>query len=294
MCNAFDARATEKVADKQDLQWRFAMKKIAFVLGILLLVLVACGPGPDDVAAQLEQAANAHDLETALDLFAEDAVLNIAGESYSGASGIRDWLAGLYADDFHIEVDDMRVEGNVAVEHDRFTVGSLEDLGIAYLEGTSEITVQDGQITAMAFTYSDESQAALDEAMLKAIILSRMELINSGQLEAWLESFADDAVEVINMRPLFFTTSAGKESIAERYEELVAGGFRVENTGPVTVAGNEVTVPQRVNAFAGQGLEWAEGMSTYVLQDGLIVRHTWTMSDESVAALREVITESGE
>lgn len=270
------------------------MKKIAFVLGILLLVLAACGPGPDDVAAQLTEASNAHDVNGALDLFAEDAVLNIAGESYSGARGIRDWLAGLYADDFHIEVDDMRVEGNVAVEHDRFTVGSLEDLGIAYLEGTSEITVQDGQITAMAFTYSDESQTVLDEAAMKAFILHQTELVNNGRLEAWLLGFAPDAVQVINGSSVFYDSSAGKESIARRYEELVAGGFRVENTGPITVAGNEVTVPQRVNVWAGQDLDWAEGISTYVLQDGLIVRHTWTMSDESLAALREAITGSGE
>ena len=141
------------------------------VLGLCLLVagvvvLAGCQAKPDEVATQLAEAVNAQDLDAALALFAEDAVVNSASpEPFTGKAEIQGWLEGMFADNFKLEIEILEVNGDTVVEKDRMTMDSLIPLGISSLEGTSEITVQGGKVTALNFTFTEESLAKLPVPM---------------------------------------------------------------------------------------------------------------------------------
>jgi hypothetical protein len=140
------------------------------VLGLCLLVtgavvLAGCQAKPDEVATQLAEAVNTQDLDTALALFAEDAVVNSASpEPFTGKAEIQGWLEGMFADNFEIEIEIPEVKGDVVIEHDKMSMDSMRFFGIDSLEGTSEITVQDGKISALNFAWSDETLADLQAA----------------------------------------------------------------------------------------------------------------------------------
>lgn len=137
------------------------------VFGLCLLVtavivLAGCQAKPDTVAMKLAEAVNAQDLDSALALFAEDAVVNTGGPApYTGKAEIRGWLEGMFADNFEIEAEIVEVKGDVVIEHDKMSMDSMRFFGIDSLEGTSEITVQKGQITALDFTFTEDSLAKL-------------------------------------------------------------------------------------------------------------------------------------
>lgn len=128
-------------------------------------------PAPDSVAIKLAEAVNAQDLEGALALFSEDAVVN-SGEPapYTGQAEIQGWLEGMFADNFEIEAEILEVKGDTVLEGDVIRMDSARDLGVDSLQGSSEITVQGGKITAINFTFSQESLAELQAARLKATV----------------------------------------------------------------------------------------------------------------------------
>ncbi len=127
---------------------------------------------PDSIALKLAEATNARNLEGALALFAEDAVVNSGGpEPFVGKAEVRGWLEGMIADNFQIEIEILEVSGDKVVEKDTMTMDSVSALGISSLEGISEITVQEGKITALDFTFAEASLAALQSATMPAITL---------------------------------------------------------------------------------------------------------------------------
>ena len=142
-------------------------KRIAFLLSIVLLTLAGCGGSPETVATKLAEAVNAQDLDTALSLFADDAVVDTGGEApFSGKEEIQGWLEGMFADNFTLEIEIVEVSGDKVVEQDTMTMDSVSALGLDALQGTSEITVQRGKIANLNFAFSDESAAELQAAIL--------------------------------------------------------------------------------------------------------------------------------
>jgi len=143
-------------------------KRILIVFGLCLLVvaLTACQAKPEEIALQLADAVNAKDLESALALFTEDAVVTSASpEPFVGKEGIQIWLEGMFADNFHLEAEIVEVNEDVIIERDVITMDSLTALGISQLEGESEIALQDGKIKTINFTFTDESLVKLQAAM---------------------------------------------------------------------------------------------------------------------------------
>jgi hypothetical protein len=147
------------------------MKRDVWAIGRVLVVclfvasvvaLAGCQAKPDEVATQLAEAVNAQDLDAALALFAEDAVVDSASpEPFTGKEEIQGWLEGMFADNLKLSIEIVEVKGDTVVEKDRLTMDSLFPLGISSLEGTSEITVRGGKISAINFTFSEESLAKL-------------------------------------------------------------------------------------------------------------------------------------
>lgn len=144
------------------------MKKMFLsILGSCLLIvfLAGCSAKPEDVALQLADAVNAQDLDGALALFTDDAVVtSVSPEPFNGKIEIQGWLEGMFADNFNLEAEIMEVNDNVVIEHDTMTMDSMKFFGIETLTGTSEITMEDGKIKAFKFSFSDETLANLQAA----------------------------------------------------------------------------------------------------------------------------------
>lgn len=144
------------------------MKKFLLsILGLCLLILLlsGCGPKPDQVALQLAEAVNAQDMDDALALFADDAVVtSVSPEPFNGKAEIQGWLEGMMADNFHLEAEIESAEGNHVIEQDTMSMDSMSFYGIDTLTGTSEITVADGKIKTINFSFSDETLADLQSA----------------------------------------------------------------------------------------------------------------------------------
>lgn len=142
-------------------------KTLLSILGacLLIVLLTGCGAKPDEVALQLAEAVNAQDLEGALALFADDAVVtSVSPEPFNGKAEIQGWLEGMFADKFHLEAEIVEVNDNVVIEQDTMTMDSMKFFGIETLTGTSEITLESGKIKALNFSFSDETLADLQAA----------------------------------------------------------------------------------------------------------------------------------
>lgn len=126
----------------------------------------AQAPDPLSVVGRLSAALSAGDVEGALALFAEDAVVTdpLAGQ-FVGKAQIRNWVQGVVAQNAKIEASNFQVSGNKITYSARVALPDLQRLGIAALEGTSEVTVQGDKIKSFAFTLSPTSAAQLQAAM---------------------------------------------------------------------------------------------------------------------------------
>jgi hypothetical protein len=142
-------------------------KKLLSIAGICLVIifLSGCGTKPDEVALQLAAATNTQDLDAALALFTDDAVVtSVSPEPFTGKAEIQGWLEEMFSDNFHLEADVVEVNDNVVIESDTMTMDSMSFYGIEPLTGTSEITVEGGKIKALNFSFSDETLADLQVA----------------------------------------------------------------------------------------------------------------------------------
>lgn len=142
-------------------------KKLLSILGscLLIVLLTGCGVKPEDVTPQLADAVNAKDLEGALALFTDDAVVSsVSPEPFNGKAEIQGWLEEMFADNFHIEAEIVNVNGNKLIERDTMTMDSMKFFGIETLTGTSEITLKKDKIKTLNFSFSDETLADLQAA----------------------------------------------------------------------------------------------------------------------------------
>lgn len=134
-------------------------------LCLLIVLLSSCGTKPDEVVLQLVEAVNAQDLEGALALFTEDAlVTSVSPEPFNGKAEIQGWLEGMFADNFHLDVEIQEIEGNRVIERETMTMDSMSFYGIDTLTGISEITVEGGKVKSLNFTFCDETLAELQAA----------------------------------------------------------------------------------------------------------------------------------
>ena len=109
-------------------------------------------------------AVNAHDVEAALLLFADDALAQFPNQpppnEYKGPSEIRTWLEQDVADNIHVSTDNIQVDGETVTAISQVNVDSVPPE--ITLEGLVEIRVQQGKITSFTYTLSEKT---LEELM---------------------------------------------------------------------------------------------------------------------------------
>ena len=154
------------------------MRKGTFVIliamvAILVLpaVLYAQETDPAALFTALADALNAGDVDAALALVADDAVLTFPdlGYVFTGKEEIRGWYEGLVAQNLHAEPSDFQIDGDRMTWSNKVSIDDWRALGIAPLDYTGEGTVQDGKIKSYTETMTPQSLAKLQAAMAQQL-----------------------------------------------------------------------------------------------------------------------------
>ena len=209
------------------------MRRLLCATGALTLWLatvsgISAQPAdPTSIVVAFEDAIRAGDAAAAAAVFAQDAVLRTpGGRQLSGSDQIAAYLEGLVAQHFESEVVGTRqVLGDVEQHTALVSVDEWRQLGVAPLEATAQVVVRGGQIEAFSTTLTPESIAKLQGAPSSAEQLVRQyfEARNSGDVDAALALFNDDAVYQGGTGVCMASPCVGKEAIRQEIERLTAG-----------------------------------------------------------------------
>lgn len=142
---------------------------MTLILAILALPIPLYAQETDAAAVVMARAGafNAGDVEAAVAFFADDAVYNIIPAppgvpgTYTGQDEIRGRITDIVALNAAIELELRQVEGDKVTTLTKYSDDGLRGLGLAFIEGIEEYTVQDGKITAYTWTTTEESLSQL-------------------------------------------------------------------------------------------------------------------------------------
>jgi hypothetical protein len=119
---------------------------------------------PTRIAETLIARENAHDVEGAVALFTDDAVVNLEGEVLTGTQQIRVWQQGLATGHFHGEMSTPQTAGDHVIWRGIVELDRFRELGLPRLDGIWDLTLEGGKIKAFTFTWPPESRALLQQA----------------------------------------------------------------------------------------------------------------------------------
>ena len=157
------------------------MKLWAHVLALLLLVTtlvvmpVTAADDPLSVINALDTTLNAQNIDGALALVADDAVVRSPPQPgatgvYEGKAAVQTYLAGIVAQHIHFDLAAPRqVVGERVTWLNNTSIDPWRTLGIAPLQGQGDATVRGGKIASLTITLTPESMAKLQRAATPAI-----------------------------------------------------------------------------------------------------------------------------
>ena len=120
---------------------------------------------PIAVAKELVARENAYDVDGAIALFADHAVVVSSMDKFDTPAEVRRWQEELAAGNIHLEPLEFRCEENTVRWDETIAVDFFRNLGLEQLEGSCEIVVHDGKITAFTLALSADSVERLQQAM---------------------------------------------------------------------------------------------------------------------------------
>jgi ketosteroid isomerase-like protein len=152
--------------------------KTKMIVMTLLAVMIVLPTGlyaqdtdPESVAGALVEALVAKDIDAAMALLADDAVVTVipppTGTSgvFTGKEEIRAWYELLVSWNFRAEISNFQVEGDRATWTTKAWADPFEPLGILPLEYHAEGVFRDGKIASYTDTMTEDSVARLTAAM---------------------------------------------------------------------------------------------------------------------------------
>jgi ketosteroid isomerase-like protein len=179
-------------------------------------------------------ATNAGDVDAAAAFFAEDAVYHLvppppgAQGTYSGQDEIRGRLAELASINGEMELDIRQVDADKVISLTKFSADALHSLGLPFVEGFEEYTIQDGKITAYTWTMTEGSLAWEQAAVARATNLEANKTLATRYLEElWNQGDLAVADETLSEDFVSHNFPAGDR---EALKQAVAG-FREANPG---------------------------------------------------------------
>ena len=165
---------------------------VTVVVAVLALPVVLHAQETDSLAVvtALYEAVNAGDIEAALALYADDAVIYMPvpppnmPDTYTGKEEIRGWIENEVARNTEYELVGTEVDGDRVVATTSVADDVLRSFGLTSLEQKDEFTIQDGQITARTHVFTEESLAKL--AAAAATLPETGGPVQVGMLPLWL------------------------------------------------------------------------------------------------------------
>jgi hypothetical protein len=169
-------------------------KMIAMILLAVMIVLptglYAQDTEPESIAGALVEALMAKDIDAAMALLADDAVVTVipppTGTSgvFTGKEEIRAWYELLVSWNFRAEISNFQIEGDKATWTTRAWADPFEPLGILPLEYHAEGVFLQGKIASYTDTMTEDSVTRLTAAMAALPVTGGAQL-DSGLL-LWL------------------------------------------------------------------------------------------------------------
>jgi hypothetical protein len=139
------------------------------VPAFVMVLMTGCGTDPVTVAQQFQEAVNAQSVDSALELFAENASLKVDEvSSVTGKDQIANWLATQAELHFQYNGDPIASESGVTFENCSTNSYQWSYYRIKSLSGTCNMKVEDGRITEFAVQFDDNSKASLSDSTVVA------------------------------------------------------------------------------------------------------------------------------
>lgn len=190
------------------------MKKLMSFITLLLMALAcvfavngptfAQGNDPAAIYKALTAAQNAHDANAATALFTDDAAAVAGTRMYKGSASIKEWFQVQALGNYQAVMGTPVVTGDTLLIQDQISNDTYKKLGVAPLTDDVQIVVAGGKIKSYALRLNARSAAAYAAALSKApqgtdpgtVTNALIAAENSGNMDAALALFADDAVVI--------------------------------------------------------------------------------------------------
>jgi ketosteroid isomerase-like protein len=293
-------------------------KKIIFIFSFVLIIITACTASepieatpaptatiqsPDIIVKQAIAAWNVGDITSLLRTYSEDATVCLpdwTDECIMGSIEVSAWIEDLVGQNFTIELGDISTNGDKVTVTAQVWADPTRKLGIAPLETNDIYIISDGRITNQTSTLTEESAALYKSAMTaettKAVILSFVEAVNKGDVEAAMGFIHQDIYVDLGqtLLPGFPTISGLQRVLSTWLEEMIAINMIVEAEID-TITEKEVVVKSKV---------WTDYLSsidaapinideTYEIQDGQILSWNRIITPESINKVQEGLIKLG-
>jgi hypothetical protein len=131
-------------------------------------------------------------------------------------------------------------------------------------------------------------------APLAAVVMGAAERYNAGDLEGLMAYWADDAIfYMFGMPPTGSEIAKGKDQVRAVFEENIANHSRWE-VEISSVVGDVVNIRSKNwHDFTRQiGVAPLEANAVFVIKDGKIASHTWTLTEDSAVRLKTALAEA--
>lgn len=183
------------------------MKSLSYVAIALIVGLTTLSPGrvlaaPEKFIQPVEgpavalawvDALDAHDVEAALQLLAEESFLILSSPdsdeiaTYSGREEIGEALQAYVMDNVRVRLQQLPQEENgTTFWTEQRTSDTLDALGIQSAEYVGEALVSDGKITSLIYTPTPETEAAIAQATSKGPTGMPKSGVTNDQGMAWV------------------------------------------------------------------------------------------------------------
>jgi hypothetical protein len=106
------------------------------------------------IAAALIAAESGHDVDAAVALFADNAVVTLPTGVLNTPEAIRGWQQELADGHFRIEPEGRHVSGNRVMWTGEISLDRFRDMGIASLGGTWTLQIDNGKVTSFTFDFT--------------------------------------------------------------------------------------------------------------------------------------------
>lgn len=142
----------------------------AMALGGLLLGALPAGAQADgaSVAKALIDAENNRDVEGAVVLFTDDAVVVDPSGRFTTRVEIRQWQTTLSQSGFRANINPPTVAGTRVTFTGGVATDRLRGLGLDRLDAAWDLTVEAGRIKAFTFAFTPDSAVRLQQALARA------------------------------------------------------------------------------------------------------------------------------